>query len=193
MKLVIGLGNPGARYEGTRHNIGASVVRAFAEKAGMQFRKERLINAVTAKVPLGRGFVMCAVPAVFMNLSGEAVKPLVARYARDLSDVLIVYDDLDLDVGRIRIRPQGSAGGHNGVRSVIACLRSQEFARLRIGIGRPPHPAADTAEYVLSCFRKNEREALDSVVEQACEAVAAWAVEGVQKSMNVFNREVKDE
>jgi PTH1 family peptidyl-tRNA hydrolase len=193
MKLVIGLGNPGASYEGTRHNVGAQVIKQCAAQSGVALRKERLIRAMSAKVMVGREAVVFAVPLVFMNLSGEAVKPLIARYADDLSNVLVVYDDLDLEVGRLRLRPGGSAGGHNGVKSIINVLHSQEFTRLRIGIGRPPHPDADIPAYVLSGFRRSEKEMLDPVFDRACEAIAAWAQDGIQKSMNVFNREVKDE
>jgi len=186
MKLIVGLGNPGFLYRNTRHNIGSAVVKAFAQSHRVVLRKERGVTAIAGKVDFSEN-VIAAVPLTFMNLSGGPVRQLCEKYSIALNDVLVVYDDFSLDFGVLRVRPSGSAGGHNGVRSIIDCLQSQDFHRLRIGIGRPDHPVSDMARYVLAAFNRQERAGLKGIIEKSCECCDLWASEGVEKCMNVFN------
>ncbi|MDD5668968.1 MAG: aminoacyl-tRNA hydrolase [Candidatus Omnitrophica bacterium] len=186
MKLIVGLGNPGLLYRNTRHNIGSAVVKAFAQTHRVTLRKERGVPAVSGKLNFS-GNVMVAVPLTFMNLSGGPVRQLCEKYAVSLNDLLVVYDDFSLEFGVLRVRPSGSAGGHNGVRSVIDCLQSQDFHRLRVGIGRPDHPVSDMARYVLAAFNRQERVELKGIIDKACACCEMWASEGVEKCMNVFN------
>ena len=183
MHLVVGLGNPGRRYRGTRHNVGWEVVDRLARRFGIQLEEE-------AEALVGRGTiagcpVLLAKPQTYMNESGRAVRALVRRYGLAPQDLLIVYDDVDLPVGAIRIRPRGSAGGHHGMASVIEALGTQEIPRVRIGIGRPP---GDTAEYVLSRFSPEERPVVEEAVERAADAVETILREGIEVAMGRFNR-----
>ncbi len=188
MKLIIGLGNPGKNYKDTRHNVGSNVIFALCEKFEVALKKDWFISAQSAKIVLGKEHVVLAVPQTYMNLSGIAVKALVKKHKIDLSDILIVCDDLDLDTGLIKIKTTGSASGHNGVKSIIEHLKSQEFSRLRIGIGRPKHVNADISDYVLSKFEKKEKQLIDETIKRAGECVESWIVDGQAKCMNVFNR-----
>lgn len=186
MKLVVGLGNPGPRYVGTRHNVGYSVVAELARRHG--------INAKTRGPSLvGRGTihgetVVLAQPKTFMNLSGRAVTSLRQLYAvRDLADLLVVTDDIDLPAGALRMRDRGSSGGHNGLKSVFAALGSEEVARLRIGVGRPG-PGDDAIDHVLSRFDPEEQAVIDKVVGLAADAVECWIQYGPAEAMNRYNR-----
>jgi PTH1 family peptidyl-tRNA hydrolase len=188
MKLIIGLGNPGKVYAATRHNIGSVVVSELARQLGVTLKREARVQANCSKAQIDGQELALALPLTYMNLSGQAVRLLVEKYKVALSDVLVVYDDVDLCLGRIRLRSAGSAGGHNGVKSIIACLHTKEFCRLRIGVDRPSESTADMAEYVLSVFNRQERKALTEILEKACEAARAWVDDGIEKSMNFFNR-----
>lgn len=195
MKLVVGLGNPGIRYAGTRHNLGAETVSRLAKDLKVSLKKERLIPVCCGQGQIAGERVLLAVPLTYMNVCGHALALLVRRKGIALSDLLVVYDDMDLPVGSLRMRADGSAGGHNGVKSAIEALGSKAFSRLRLGIGRPPqssaaHPAEDsvTAEFVLSRFSRAEAAVIKDVVVQACNGVQSWVEHGIEKSMNTFNR-----
>ena len=184
-RLVLGLGNPGPDYAKTRHNIGFWCVNRLADghRFAAWWPSQRAM--VTEGTLAGQAVVLVK-PLTFMNLSGQAVKPLMARYGVGLDDLLVVYDDLDLDVAALRLRPRGSSGGHKGVQSIIDTLGSQDFARLRLGIGRPVH--GDPVDYVLSPFSLDESIAMDRTLARAEEAVVCWLNEGVEAAMNRFNK-----
>ena len=183
MNLIVGLGNPGQDYVGTRHNVGFRCLQHLARKHGMNFsRRECRSRVATAKI--GISPVLLARPYTYMNLSGSAVACLMHKHRISLTDILIIYDDMDLDPGRIRLRPQGSAGGHNGVQSIITALGSQDFPRLRIGIGPPP---GDPIRYVLSTFSPEVREAMARAVRHSAEAVECLLRDGIEAAMNQFN------
>ncbi len=191
---MVGLGNPGDRYTGTRHNAGFDTVDAFASRipvwGGRGVRVDRLdCRALTASVKVGDTAVLLAKPQTYMNLSGESVKGLVHKHGIDLSRMLVVVDDAALPLGRLRLRPDGSDGGQKGLRSIIGCLGTQNFSRLRIGIaGEHLKPEDDLADYVLSRFSKAERETMGLAIERACEAIETFVREGLEAAMTRFNR-----
>lgn len=179
--LVVGLGNPGLRYAGTRHNIGFMVLDRWAKRAGFRFRADG-----RAEVARHDG-VYYLKPLTYMNLSGEAVGPFCRRYRIAPAATLVVVDDLDLAPGQIRIRPRGSSGGHNGLKSVIAALGTGDFPRLRVGIGRPP-VGQDPVAWVLSRWPRAERALWDERLERAVDALAAILTEGLEPAMTRYNR-----
>jgi len=185
MKLVVGLGNPGSRYRLTRHNLGFMVVDALADRWHVSVGGKRH-NAELGTGAFASERVLLAKPQTFMNASGEAVSKLRRLYRLDPSDVLAVYDDLDLPLGRVRLRGEGGAGGHNGVASLIAVL-GKGFPRLRIGIGRPPG-GADPVEFVLEPFTPAESESVRSAVTRAADGVESWLQDGLERTMNSLNR-----
>ncbi len=187
MKLIVGLGNPGILYANSRHNIGFQAVKYLAKAKKSVLKKEKGIRALSAKAKIEGMDVILAIPLTFMNLSGEAVRQLIKKYRINLRDLLIVCDDLDLEFGRLKIRATGSSAGHRGVKSIIDLLGSDEFSRLRIGIGRPGDNTA-AADYVLSRFNKREKSELSAIIKQAAECCQIWVGEGIEKSMNIFNR-----
>lgn len=191
MKLIVGLGNPGSAYSGSRHNIGFSVVQSLAKVYKTQLKKERGVSAKTAKAKIGGQLLILAMPLTFMNLSGSAVKALVQKYKVSLEDILVICDDLDLDFGRIKIRPSGSSAGHKGLRSIMEHFKGQEFPRLRIGIGRPKADDIDAATYVLSYFNNSEKKHLKAIIEKASSCARSWLEKGVIESMNIFNERKK--
>jgi PTH1 family peptidyl-tRNA hydrolase len=179
--LVAGLGNPGAEYENTPHNLGFRVVDRLAETMGVRVsRKENM-----SLVGLGARVVL-AKPQTFMNLSGPSVKGLLERYELESGRLILVYDELALPFGEIRVRPKGSDAGHNGVKSVIGSLGTNEFPRVRLGI-RPEH-LGDGAKFVLSPFKKAQMQEVEEMVARGCAAVESIIAEGVEKSMTMFNR-----
>lgn len=185
MNLIVGLGNPGRRYRGTRHNMGAEVVDRLARRAGIAIDEDAGFARVGRGRIAGRR-VLLAKPQTYVNVSGEAVRDLRRRHRLRLPDIFVVVDDLDLPLGRIRLRAEGSAGGHNGLRSIIEALGTTEFPRLRVGVGRPP-AGIDPADHVLTRFSPEEHEVLDAVLDRAAEALEAAVVEGVEAAMNRFN------
>ncbi len=185
--LVLGLGNPGPNYELQRHNAGARVVALLARRLGGHLRSGRTASW-TARVRSGGREVVLARPRTFMNESGVAGARLTAELRLSLDHVLVVYDDLDLKVGRLRLRRAGSPGGHNGIRSLQAHWHSQEFARVRIGIGRPPE-GVDAVEYVLGQPEGEEAALLNEACERAADAVLAVAERGFESAMAEFNRD----
>lgn len=183
--MVVGLGNPGRRYDGTRHNIGFAVMDLVARRHGLVFAPWKdLADVAEWRRPEGRVWLMK--PLTFMNLSGEAVAAHVAFYKLDLDDVLIVCDDVNLPVGKLRARPSGSDGGNNGLKSVAASLGTEEYARLRIGVGRGD-TARDLADHVLSRFAPEELPGIEEAVTRAADAIEHWIVDGTVRVMNAAN------
>lgn len=187
MKLIVGLGNPGAGYINSRHNIGFTVVKELAKACNIGFKKDSGTFSLSGSGKIGDEEVILAIPFTFMNLSGSAVKALFREYRLWLNELLVVCDDVDLEFGRIKIRAGGSSGGHRGVKSVIDSLESQDFALLRIGIGRP-RGNTDTADYVLDRFTKEEKGESKGIIKRACECCKVWVTKGVTASMNMFNK-----
>lgn len=185
MKLIVGLGNPGRRYRSTRHNVGWEVIDRLAHRLQVAADEEEGWAQVGVGA-LGRQRIMLAKPQTFVNVSGTAVDDLRRRHRIRVGDILVIVDDLDLPLGRIRFRSSGSHGGHNGLRSVIEALGSDQFGRLRVGIGRPPE-GIDPAEYVLTRFATDEQDVLNATLDRAAEAVEVSVREGLQAAMNRFN------
>ncbi len=185
MKLIVGLGNPGRRYRGTRHNVGADVVSRLARGAGIILDEEDGYSIV-GRGRIGGVRVLLAHPQTYVNVSGPAVRELRRRHRLRPEDILVVVDDLDLPPGRVRLRAGGSAGGHNGLKSIIDALGTDAFPRLRVGIGRPP-AGVDPAEHVLTRFLPEEQAIVDQAVERAAEAAAAAVTDGIERAMNRFN------
>lgn len=187
MKLIVGLGNPGKEYSGSRHNVGFRCVTHLAKLHGIAFNRQQC----RAKVGVGtiEGVdVVLAKPRTFMNASGESVRLLVQRFKVPLEDILIIHDDMDLPVGKIRLRERGSSGGHRGIESIISCLGSQDFPRIRIGVGRPAGEEDDEViNHVLGAFSSQERSIIDEVVPKVAEAVRCVLTEGLAAAMNKYN------
>jgi PTH1 family peptidyl-tRNA hydrolase len=186
MKIVIGLGNPGMKYERTRHNIGFLVADELAGRAGASLSQEKH-HALMGRARIGDEAVVLAKPQTFMNDSGRSVAALARDSYADPGDVIVVHDELDLPLGTVRIKTGGGHGGHNGLRSVIEHLGSADFVRVRLGIGRPPADA-DAADYVLSPFGAEERAAAADAVTRAADAVMMIIAEGVTKATNEVNK-----
>ena len=188
MKLIVGLGNPGARYAGTRHNMGFLVVDALAQRSGVEINRERF-EALLGRGEISDVPVILAKPLTFMNLSGRSVAQIARYFGIGAEDILIVHDDMDFPVGDVRIKAGGGAGGHKGLLSIIDQLGGADFARVRVGIGRPP--AFETAErYVLERFSEGETRDLARAVERAGDAVIAVVSSGVHAAMNRFNTRI---
>jgi len=187
VKLIVGLGNPGNDYQLTPHNMGFLAVDSIAQQCGVEVRN-RQCRALTARAVIGSEPVLLAKPETFMNLSGMSVRELVAKHeVRPESDLIVIYDELDLPLGMIRIRQRGSSAGHNGMESVIGALGTQEFLRIRLGIA-PDRKISDGVKYVLTPFRKKELKVVDEVLDTAAEAVNVILKEGPAAAMNRFNR-----
>ena len=190
MKLIVGLGNPGIEYQFTPHNVGFLAIDRIAGQCGVSV-DNRHCKALTARARIGNEEVLLAKPETYMNLSGMSVQELVRKYELDLQkDLIVIYDELDLPLGTIRIRERGSSAGHNGMQSIIDALGTQEVLRIRLGIA-PDHPVKDGSRYVLAQFRKSQLVALDDLLEKASEAVSVVLNEGRSAAMNRFNRKVK--
>lgn len=189
-KLVVGLGNPGKEYEGTRHNIGFAALDRLAKKFGCSFRKKSRFSAMVAEAVAGdAGKVMLAKPQTYMNRSGAAVNALLQWLKIEPAHLLVVVDDADLPLGQIRLRVAGGSGGHNGLLSIIETLGgNEEFARLRVGIGRSAPLGADISGHVLGRFAPLERELAEQAVTTAVEAIECCLREGLTEAMNQFNR-----
>lgn len=191
MKIIVGLGNPGALYEGRRHNIGFLVVDRLSAAHHIHISTKRF------KTLLGKGSidsqkVVLIKPMTFMNRSGEAVKKALHFYRSGLEDLIVIHDDLDLSLGRVRFKVRGGDGGHLGVRSIIESMGANTFLRLKVGIGRPPK-GVDPASYVLSSFDLSEGPRLDGVLDQAAQALKVTLSEGVQTAMNRFQKKIRIE
>lgn len=186
MKLIVGLGNPGLIYAACRHNIGFAVLKFLAGSLKVSFKRDNSVLALVGSSKLGREDLILAMPQTFMNLSGVAVKSLLKKFKAKPEDLLVVCDDLDLGLGRIKIRQNGSSGGHRGLSSIIEHLGTQDFNRLRIGIGRPKK-AQDAAEYVLAGFLNKEKLIVQEVKVDALNCCMSWAENGIVETMNTFN------
>jgi peptidyl-tRNA hydrolase, PTH1 family len=187
MKLIIGLGNPGAQYAGSRHNIGFRVIDLLSQRHGIALGRKRL-RAIHGKGEIDGEPVLLVQPQTFMNDSGDAVRRLAGFYqVSSAQDILLIYDDLSLDLGVLRLRRGGSDGGHRGVRSVLAHLGTPEVPRVRIGIGSPP-PGVDAVDYVLSAFKASETKQVAEIVTTAAEATEFYLAEGIEAAMNRFNK-----
>jgi PTH1 family peptidyl-tRNA hydrolase len=184
MKIVVGLGNPGKQYEKTRHNVGWMVLDRLAERAGWTGHARARDAAATVHGRFNGLDLMLVKPTTYMNLSGVAVRKVLARQRAPLNDLLVVTDDFDLPLGKLRLRERGSAGTHNGLRSIIGELGNQDFARLRVGIGEPSRAAVD---HVLSRFGTSERVVLDEVIDAAADSVEDWARLGAARAANKWN------
>jgi len=192
VKLIVGLGNPGIEYQFTPHNLGFLTVDRLAERLGVEV-KNRHCQALTARARMGEEAVLLAKPETFMNLSGLAVRELLTEYeVRPEQDLIVIYDELDLPFGAIRIRPRGGTAGHNGMESIVGALGSEEFLRIRLGIA-PDRKVSDGARYVLSQFRKSQYKTLDQMLDTAADAVETVLKEGAAAAMNRFNRKPEAE
>lgn len=185
MKLIAGLGNPGRDYAGTRHNIGFGVITRISDKYNIS------LNSKEHRALCGKGFiggekVILAQPQTFMNLSGESVRSIADYYKIDPEDIIIAYDDIDLEVGQLRVRRKGSAGGHNGIKNIIAHLGTNEFPRVKVGVGAKPE-GGDLVRHVLGRFSKEEEKIMGQVLDLAVEAVEDIVSNGVESAMNNFN------
>ncbi len=183
--LVVGLGNPGLRYERTRHNLGFMLVDLMARMFQTQVKREEC-RAQVGRAAIENKAVELVKPQTFMNLSGESISCLLKKENRSAENLIVIVDDLALPFGSIRVRPKGSAGGHNGLKSIIACLRTEEFIRLRIGI-QPEHPINDTKKFVLENFSKTDAEKLNDILERSADAVYSVIRDGIEKAMAQYN------
>ena len=185
--LVVGLGNPGREYERTRHNVGAEVVVLLAGRHGGSFKRSKLEQSAVADVRIGGSKVTLAVPQTYMNDSGQAVRALVRHHhLEDLGQLVVVHDELDLPIGRMKVKEGGGLAGHNGLRSIVQHLKDDAFLRVRIGVGKP-RSKEHGANHVLSPPSKRERTELDIVVQEAADAVEAIVTDGIAVAMNRFN------
>lgn len=185
MKIIVGLGNPTAQYQGTRHNVGFSVIYALSDEYDIK------VDTKKHKALIGKGMiegekVILAMPQTYMNLSGESVRELVDFYKCSNEDVIVIYDDISLDVGKLRIRAKGSAGGHNGIKNIISHLGTDVFPRIKVGVGEKPKNM-DLADYVLGRFGKDELETIRNGVDNAVKAIATIIGEDINAAMNSFN------
>ncbi len=191
MKLIVGLGNPGRGYEATRHNLGFMLIDKLFERAGARkFRAES--NALVVEATLASVRVLLVKPQTFMNLSGDAVRPLLARYGEgDARSLVVASDDVALPFGMIRVRAGGSAGGQKGLKSIIDRLGTQEFPRVRLGV-KPDHPVQDLAAFVLSPIPRRDHERLEGMLDRAADSIEVILTDGVERAQSIFNERVKE-
>jgi len=189
MKLIVGLGNPGAEYERSRHNVGWMIADAFAKKFRIDVNRHEK-DAMTGEGRVAGGSVKVAKPLTFMNLSGDAVRLLVNAYLDSTDDLMIVYDDIDLPLARLRIKPSGSAGTHNGMRSIVDALASERFPRLRFGVRGAEYPDGRLRDYVLDDFIAEEVPLVERGIERAVDALVLFARGDLKRAMNEFNRDI---
>lgn len=189
--LIIGLGNPGAAYENTRHNLGFRLIDRLAREEQTQVRREEC-RALIGRAEIGGQSAELVKPQTFMNLSGEAVACLLKKENREVQKMIVIVDDLALPLGTIRLRRKGSDGGHNGLKSMTACLKTDGYIRLRIGI-KSAHPVSDTRRFVLENFSKNDLATVEEVLERSAAAVRAVISDGIEPAMAEFNRNLESE
>ena len=184
--LVVFLGNPGTKYNGTRHNAGFMAADAMAKELNVAINKLRF-KALTATVTIGGEKVLLMKPQTYMNLSGEAVGQAAKFYKISPEHVIVVSDEVAMPIGKLRIRKSGSAGGHNGLKDIIRHLGTQDFPRIRMGVGAAPHPDYDMADWVLSTFKNKDAEDMQALAERVSKAVQCYITEGPDRAMNKFN------
>ena len=191
LRLVVGLGNPGQKYAGTRHNVGFMALEAYAAAEQSRFRSMAKLQGEVAEVGIGSGRIRLLMPQTFMNESGRSIRAALDWFDLSADQMLVLVDDMDLPLGRLRLRAKGSAGGHNGLRSTIQHLGTQEFARLRIGIGAPGRTATErrerTVSHVLGSFHKNEQPMLDAVLEEVLRGLDLIQRQGLERAGNRLN------
>jgi PTH1 family peptidyl-tRNA hydrolase len=183
--LIVGLGNPGKIYEKTRHNLGFMLIDKLAHMGNSQVKREEC-RALLGRIEIENGLAELVKPQTYMNLSGESINCLLKKEIRNRKNLIVISDDLALPLCKIRLRARGSAGGHNGLKSIEECLKTQEFIRLRIGI-QPEYPISDTKRFVLENFSKNDLEIVEKVLEQSVEAIYSILNDGIEKAMAKFN------
>lgn len=186
MYIIAGLGNPGLKYAGTRHNVGFCVIDELSDRFNIKVNEHKH-KALIGKGMIGGEKVILVKPQTFMNLSGESIRQVMDFYKLDNSNLIVIYDDISLDVGQLRIRTKGSAGGHNGIKNIIAHTGSQEFDRVRIGVGEKPEKM-DLADYVLSVFSRDDQALIRDAVRDGASAVEKMLTEGTEKAMNIYNQ-----
>ena len=191
MYIIAGLGNPGSEYELTRHNIGFRVIDELAEEYNINIGENKHKGLIGKGVIEGQKVVLVK-PQTFMNLSGECIRAVIDYYKESIDHFIVVYDDISLDVGKLRVRPKGSAGGHNGIKNIIAHLGGQVFPRIKVGVGEKP-PKYDLADYVLGHFSKAEQELMSEGYDNAVKAVELIVSDQISEAMNEYNRKKKDE
>lgn len=184
--LVVGLGNPGSKYWNTRHNVGFAALDALADKLHTKVDRVKFQGLTGQGTWEGRKLILLK-PTTYMNLSGQSVQAAARFYKIPPEHILVMFDDISLEPGRLRVRKNGSAGGHNGVRSIISCIGSQEFPRVKIGVGAKPHPDYDLADWVLSTFPLDQRQAMDETYKKAAEAALLVITQGTEAAANRFN------
>ncbi|MFZ5986565.1 MAG: aminoacyl-tRNA hydrolase [Bacillota bacterium] len=184
--IVVGLGNPGTKYDNTRHNVGFDTIDLLSVRHGIRLTKLKH-KALSGDGTIGGKRVMLVKPQTFMNLSGESVREILEWYKVSVKNIIIIYDDIDLPVGKLRLRPKGSAGTHNGMRSVIYQIQSDEFPRVRIGVDKPP-AGWDLANFVLSRFTGEERKTVEETISNAADAVETIIKSGIDQAMNKYNK-----
>lgn len=198
MLVIAGLGNPGEKYQGTRHNIGFRITGALSEKFGIKGKLMPKFKAIVGKGKIGDTDVVIVQPQTYMNLSGEAIQAVMHWHKVDISNLFVVYDDVSIDFGRIRFRPEGSAGGHNGIKSIISCCGGKDFSRLKVGVGlknvddKGKELKTNLNEiflknYVLQKFSKEEQKYLPQITDLCVEAIAFYVKEGIESARNKFN------
>ncbi|WP_164215597.1 aminoacyl-tRNA hydrolase [Virgibacillus sp. YIM 98842] len=186
MKCIVGLGNPGRKYKDTRHNVGFMVIEELRKRHKWKLNQSKFNGKYTMEILDGQKVILLQ-PQTYMNLSGEAIRPLMNYFDIDLDDLIVIYDDLDLPVGKIRLRQKGGHGGHNGIRSTIDHLGTKEFKRIRIGVGRPVDQMP-VINYVLGKFPKEEQDSVSSSINLAADACEAWITKPYSEVMNEYNR-----
>ena len=192
MKIVAGLGNPGSEYEKTKHNVGFMFIDAMAEKLGVSEWRDKF-EAKIAETRIGSEKVLLVKPMTYMNLSGEAVRAMVDYYKIDPeTELLVIFDDISLAPGNIRIRKKGSAGGHNGIKSIITHLGTQNFQRIKVGVGEKPKNW-DLADYVLGAFSKDDRKLVDEALERSAKAAALIVQGEIDEAMNLYNKKLMND
>ena len=184
--LIVGLGNPGEKYENTRHNVGFQVIDELAERQGKPVQRLKF-KALTGLLTIGGEKALVMKPVTYMNLSGEAVRPAADFYKLPPERILVISDDVALAAGRLRIRAKGSAGGHNGLKSIIQHLGTDQFPRIRVGVGEKPHPDYDLADWVLGRPQGEDKKAIDGAVKRAADAVECILSQGLERGMGRFN------
>lgn len=184
--LIVGLGNPGDKYDNTRHNIGFAVADCFMKTAKSDFKKTKM-DAVFGECKIGDKRILVAKPQTFMNNSGLAVSQIAKFYKIPLENIIVIFDDISLDVGKLRIRRKGSHGGHNGMKSVINLMGNDNITRIKMGVGAKPHPDYDLADWVLAKFPESEKETLQKTIEKAVLAVKEIITRSVDSAMNKYS------